>query len=85
MKINVIANNLDSKETYKFNISYLNEEEIIFISLNELKLKICNDNSDDKISIIPNKIFLNLQENYIKINFTKNNFIEWITKEYDII
>lgn len=85
MKINVIANNLDSKETYKFNISYLNEEEIIFISLNELKLKICNDNSDDKISIVPNKIFLNLQENYIKINFTKNNFIEWITKEYDII
>ena len=85
MKINVIANNLDSKESYKFNISYLNEEEIIFISLNELKLKICNDYSDDKISIIPNKIFLNLQENYIKINFTKNNFNEWITNEYDIV
>jgi len=88
MKCNVIAQSIYEKKIIKsnFTIDFESYEEVIFISLHELKLILLEKLNYEKgnLSVIPYKISLNTKNNIINIIVKCKPFSDWdIIKNYN--
>ena len=88
MKFTIKANVIKQKKTknYKFEIDYINKEEILQIALTELKIKIIEESEKkDNLSLIPKNIKFNFNDNTLIILAHVDLFDKWITENYDIL